>query len=404
MTPNPGRIPDVPKFHVEFEDPEIGLHGFVCIHGIGRDGSSGGMRCVPDVDREEVRLLARAMTFKYSFFDTPQGGAKAGLQVPYDATQDEKHRLIRAAARHLEPILRRANFWSPWTDMNFYGEELRIFFAEVGRNYTPNPTRNSSLRTAISAFWSLQATLSHYGLTSEGCRIAIEGFGSVASYLAPLLEAAGIKVVAASTHRGAIASDMGLDLRKVVELRQRCGNDWIHEPGDWEQISHDELFTRDADILVPCARVHSIGGDRASAIRAPRVVPIANVPCTDEALRVLDARGIEYVPDFVVNGGGILGHVDSVDHDFGPYFRDMYERMLRAAHRRDLPVRLLAEEAAHENYARIESEAYPRHSTSSVIARGLVRRGLAPRSLARSLEPDRNRRIYERVTSLFADD
>ena len=38
-------------------------------------------------------------------------------------------------------------------------------------------------------------------------------------------------------------------------------------------------------------------------------MPVANVPCTDQALDVFDKRGIPYLPDYVVNGGGVCGSV-----------------------------------------------------------------------------------------------
>lgn len=63
-----GGIPDNPLMTIEIEEPAIGLKGWVCVHSLGKDGASGGIRCVGNVNKLEVQLLARAMTYKYAFF------------------------------------------------------------------------------------------------------------------------------------------------------------------------------------------------------------------------------------------------------------------------------------------------------------------------------------------------
>lgn len=395
------RIPDDPLMTIEITEPAIGLEGWVCLHALGKGGASGGIRCVGDVTKKEVQLLARAMTYKFSFFGIPQGGAKAGLRVGYDIDPERKALLIRAAARHLEPLVRRSTVWSPWTDMNFYGDDLMLFYAEMGRNYTPNPHSNSSHRTAISAFWSLQACLEYYGLNPKETRLALEGFGSVASYLTPYLARLGIKVVAVSNHHGTLANPEGLDLSAIDRLRARYGSAWVDQPGDWRRLEREALFEIEADILVPCARVHSIGPEEAGSLSARLVLPIANVPCQDEALAVLDRRGIDYIPDFVVNGGGISGHIQDINDPFGKLFKAMLRRMLKAARKRGRSVRAIAEEAAHANYGRIVSEAYLFESLPLKIVKGLARRGLLPKACTQNFQRDGLSQLYANMEELF---
>ncbi len=393
-------IPDSPLFRVEFAEEEIGLEGHVCIHAIGPNGSTGGLRCVPDVDAREVELLARAMTFKYAFFNVPQGGAKAGIKVPYNVDVEEKRRLVCAAARHLKPLLLKAGFWSPSTDMNFYDDDLSAFFNEVGLPYT-HPINNSSNRTAVSAFWTLRTTIDHYRLNPADTTLAIEGFGSVASYLAPLLQKMDVKVVAVSNHVGAIYNPNGLDLARIVKERREEGENWIAKKGDWESISHDDLFATKVDILIPCARVHSVVKERAATIQARVVVPIANVPCTEKALVELDRKGIAFVPDYVVNSGGVLGHVRGVDHDFGGPFMAMVGRMLRCSEKQGVSVRSLAENVAHQHYNSIADQAYLKDSTFTKIVGKLKNRNLLPNTVIKKMSKNRYSRIYDRVNSIF---
>ena len=60
------------------------------------------------------------------------------------------------------------------------------------------------------------------------------------------------------------------------------------------------------EIWIPAARPDVIHRDNASRLRAKLVVQGANVPCTDEAERMLHDRGILVVPDFIANAGGVI--------------------------------------------------------------------------------------------------
>jgi glutamate dehydrogenase (NAD(P)+) len=197
------RIPDSPLLSIEFRDPSVGLEGYLCIHSMGKYGASGGMRCIGDVDKAEVSVLAKTMTYKYAFFNIQQGGAKAGLKVDYDETPERRRELMRHAARHLEPLIRKG-IWSAWTDMNFFRDDLSAFYDAIGIAFDPSTEGGSSLRTALSGHASLQAAMEWLRLRPRDARVSIEGFGSVARYLSPFLIEAGVRVVALSNHSGSL--------------------------------------------------------------------------------------------------------------------------------------------------------------------------------------------------------
>jgi glutamate dehydrogenase (NAD(P)+) len=395
------RIPDDPLMTIEISDPAIGLQGWVCVHGLGKDGSSGGIRCTGDISKKEVQILARAMTYKYAFFGLPQGGAKAGLRIDYDENPERKNRLIRAAAKHLEPIIKRSNIWSPWTDMNFYGDDLAQFYSAIGRCYKPNLQYNSSLRTAISAFWSLEACCDFLGLDPKETRLTLEGFGSVASYLAPLLMRLGVKVVGVSTHRGMVFNSKGLDLFAIAGYRERHGSGWIDQAGDWKRFGCDSLFDIETDIIVPCARVHSITPDKVRRISARLILPIANVPCSEEAINLVDQLGIDYLPDFVVNGGGVCGHIRDNSDPFGVLFKSMIERMFKTARKRNMPIRIVAEDAAHFNYKNLISSTYRPELLHQKVVRKLINNGVVPEKILKKIKNNELKNIYSNLENLF---
>jgi len=91
-------IPHDPFMTVLTEDRSVGLKGFVVIHTLGQDGAGGGIRCAPDITLDEVKSLARAMTYKYSYFGLPFGGGKGGLVLD-GATPPERRAEITLDSR-----------------------------------------------------------------------------------------------------------------------------------------------------------------------------------------------------------------------------------------------------------------------------------------------------------------
>jgi glutamate dehydrogenase/leucine dehydrogenase len=138
---------------------------------------------------------------------------------------------------------------------------------------------------------------------------AIEGFGSVGSALAGLLSRRhGMRLVAASTTRGAIYNPAGLDVHRLLGLRERLGNNCVTAYERAERISNEELKLLDVDLFSPCAGQFSVTVENAPALRARFVVPGANNPVTGRAEQVLHDRGIISIPYFAANCGGVLGN------------------------------------------------------------------------------------------------
>jgi glutamate dehydrogenase (NAD(P)+) len=70
-------------------------------------------------------------------------------------------------------------------------------------------------------------------------------------------------------------------------------------------ISAAELWSVDADLVVPAALEGAIGVNDATTMSAKVVVEAANGPTTPDADRVFDERGITVVPDILANAGGV---------------------------------------------------------------------------------------------------
>lgn len=402
------RISDSPLFMIEINDPFVGLEGYVCIHSMGKYGASGGIRCVEDVSKEEVQLLAKAMTYKYSFFGIHQGGAKGGLKIKYDENPEQKKLLLQAAARHLEPLIKH-NIWFPWMDMNFYRPDLAIFYTSIGIPFPSTGDARSSFRTAVSAFASLQGWMEFKQWNPENIKIAIEGFGSVAKFLVKFLKDYPVKVIAVSNHLGAVYNPKGLDIDVLLNHQTKNGNKWILEKGEWEKLQKEELFDIKADILIPGARVHSINKEIAKKLDVSVLIPIANVPCTGEALAILEKREIIFLPDYIVNGGGVCGHVmghstsieDKQVQEFFQNLKAMVKRLLKLSSDKSVTPLELANKLANQNYKEIVVDAYTQKSIFLRLLKKIQEYHLLPGDIEKRERKKAIKTTMEKIQNAF---
>ncbi|PKK84298.1 MAG: hypothetical protein CVT49_03995 [candidate division Zixibacteria bacterium HGW-Zixibacteria-1] len=379
------RIPDAPLFTVEVNEEEAGVHGWIVIHSLGAGGACGGVRLYPDVNREEVYQLARAMTYKYSFFEKDTGGAKAGLQMPFDLPPEERKRRLRIFGAHISPLL-RANIYLPWTDMNSRMEDLNCILEGAG--IPAGGGGDSAYYTALSTFAGVIGAAEFYSIPPDRCKITIEGLGNVGLYLAREIARWGGKVIGATTRIGGVVNPNGLDIEQITQFRKEKDDEWVLQKGDWESITHAELFELGMDIHVPCARVHSLTEKIAEALKARAVVPAANVPCTPGGSAKLIDKGIPLLPDFIINGGGIvgtgLGELGGSDEDvsriFYADFKDMIVRLLRMSEKKKISAVSLAADESHRYFNHLWHSGRTEPALSDKIYRGLEWRGLMPKS------------------------
>lgn len=282
--------------------------GYVVIDAAVGGRACGGVRVVPDLDEAEVRALARAMTLKFGFLGLPQGGAKAGVRGDPDAPLEERRQRLAAFGRAIAPLLQRG-VYAPAMDVGTDLADVRHLLEAAGVRIRRREQRveRTGYYTAVTVFAAAKRAADHLGLRLAGTTAAIEGFGKVGGDLAVLLDGAGVRVVAASTSRGAIHNPKGLDVARLQRLVAEMGSRAVEGYPDAERIDLAALLELPVDVLCPCARPHSLHAGNASRVAARIVAPGANDPIAPEAELELFERGVLCVPDFVANSGGVLG-------------------------------------------------------------------------------------------------
>jgi glutamate dehydrogenase/leucine dehydrogenase len=149
----------------------------------------------------------------------------------------------------------------------------------------------------------------------EGRSAAIEGFGKVGGGVAREVASRGGRVVGVSTLAGCVADSSGLDVERLLALRNEHGDECVAAYG-LPVGPPGRLFTAvDADVVVPGTRPGVISGRVAESLPpGVRVVaPAANVPYTAAGADVLRRRGIVALPDFVCNAGAVIGYRSASD-------------------------------------------------------------------------------------------
>jgi glutamate dehydrogenase (NAD(P)+) len=151
---------------------------------------------------------------------------------------------------------------------------------------------------------SAEAAVPHAGIKLEGARVAIQGFGAVGRHAARFLVGRGAVLVAASDTKGTLADPKGLDVAALTRLKEEGRSLCDHPQG--QKLDRDAVIGIDCDIWIPAARPDVVREDNADRLRARLVLEGANIPLTAAAEKMLAAREVTVVPDFIANAGGVI--------------------------------------------------------------------------------------------------
>ncbi len=279
-------------------DPATGLRAIVAIHSTLRGPGLGGVRMWPyrsfDEALTDVLALARAMTLKAAAAGLPLGGAKAVILG--DPQRDKTEALFRAFGRFVHSLrgdyITAEDVGTSAREMDWIAQETPFV---TGVSRYRGGTGDPSPSTALGVLCGIRAVARHLwgspDLTSR--TVAIQGLGAVGRHLAEGLIRAGSRVLGADPNPAAveIASSLGV-----------------------ESVGVDEILSVSCDIFSPCALGGVLNQDTIPRLRARAVAGAANNPLADpdEDARRLAKQNVLYVPDFLINSGGLI----HVFHEF----------------------------------------------------------------------------------------
>ena len=281
----------------------------------------GGLRFHPSVSLDESKGLAALMTWKCSLTDVPFGGAKGGITFsPSDWSDGERERVVRRFTHALG-----ANIGPerdiPAPDVGSGAREM-VWMMDTFSNSAHATDRSAARRVVTGKSVAVGGSLGREKATGQGVvfvaehylreqrrnlndvPVAVQGFGNVGSHAARIFAANGAIVRSVADHTGAIANHAGIDINAL--------NQWVSAHGGVagfdgaDEITEAEFWASDVEIMVPAALEGQITTENCDSINAQVILEAANGPVTPAAEERLLARGVEVMPDILVNAGGVI--------------------------------------------------------------------------------------------------
>lgn len=309
------------------------FQGYRVQHNNIRGPFKGGIRFHPQVDLNEVKALSFWMTFKCAGVDIPYGGGKGGITVdPRELSQRELERLTRSYVRAIadavgpDKDIPAPDVYTNAQNMAWYMDEYsRITRVNSPACITGKPIEiggslGRDVATAQGGFFVLKNVLEKLGKREE-VTVAIQGFGNAGMNFAKFAQGEGYKVVAVSDSRGGIYNQDGLDVEDVIVHKKATGS--VIDFNSSENISGDDILTRDCVVLVPAALEGVIDDKNVDDIKAEVILELANGPITTEASSALFAKGKTVIPDILANSGGVVVSYFEWVQNLGNFYWDL---------------------------------------------------------------------------------
>ncbi len=347
-----------PEFYREVTDAASGLRGYIVIDRYLGGAGTGGIRFAENVTLDEVANLAYEMTLKFSYLNIRKGGAKAGFVMPHNVSGDKKESLCRKFGEGIADLLKTKKYF-PGEDMGINSDDLNNILTGAG---IIKPKKRFPIKgeyfTALSVFLTAQEVVKEQGSSLSGKKVIIEGFGKVGGETAKLFLRSGAVIVGISTFEGGLFHEAGLDISKLIQLKNQYGDKCVECYDVAEKATKEEILFREADIIIPGARPDVICQDNAHKFKTKIIVPISNIAATEEVEKMLAARNVKYIPGFVSNCGGILGYflneqgfeAPQIEKIFRKGFSRKVRSLLQKAERSGLSIPQAARIIARNNF------------------------------------------------------
>ncbi len=320
---------------VKMDDGSVRVFtGYRSQHNDAVGPTKGGLRFHPGVTRDEVMALSIWMTFKCSVTGIPYGGGKGGIIVdPKTLSKGELERLSRGYIAAIHKLIGE-KVDVPAPDVNTNGQIMAWMVDEynklcghsaigvlTGKPLDFGGSKGRTEATGLGVAITVREAAKKIGLDMKKATVAVHGFGNVGTYGALFCQQQGAKVVAVAKSNHIVYNPEGFDVADLMAYNDKHGTLKTY-PGA-KEISLEEMWALDVDILLPCALENSITTDVAKTIKAKIISEGANGPVTNEADEILNQKGILVVPDILANAGGVtVSYFEWVQNLYGYYWSD----------------------------------------------------------------------------------
>ncbi len=305
---------------VKHDDGRVRVYeGYRVQHHLSLGPTKGGIRFHPGVTIGEVAALAMWMSWKCALVGLPYGGAKGGVAVdPRALSPRELEGLSRRYMQEIIPFVgpsidvpapdmgtnEQVMAWMMDTYSNQVGNSVPAVV--TGKPLAVGGSEGRREATGRGVAHLVKRQLEALRIPLSEATIAIQGFGNVGAEAAVALRGHGAKIIAISDVSGGFHDPRGLDLDSALaHAASHRGGLAGWKGGD--AISNEALLELPCTVLIPAALERVITPGNAPRLKCRVLAEAANGPTTNDADRVIEARGdIEVIPDIVCNSGGVI--------------------------------------------------------------------------------------------------
>lgn len=286
----------------------------------------GGLRLHPSVNLGIIKFLGFEQIFKNSLTGLPIGGGKGGSD--FDPHGKSENEIMRFCQAFITELYRHIGQFTdgPAGDIGVGSREIGYMFGQMKRitnqfdaatltgkhlSYGGSLVRTEATGYGICYF--TDEVLHHQLNTSfEGKTVIVSGSGNVATYAAEKAMQLGGKVVCMSDSNGYVHDPDGIKLDLIKDIKQnRRARIKVYAdevPGATYHEGCRNIWDVPCDVALPCATQNEVDVAEAKKILdggAMILTEGANMPCTLEAVAMLQAAGIPVGPAKAANAGGV---------------------------------------------------------------------------------------------------
>lgn len=280
--------------------PDSDMLAIAAVHNTNIGPALGGCRMFKYTSEEaaltDVLRLSRGMTYKNAMAGLPLGGGKA--VIIGDFRKDKNEALMEEMGEAVE------SFEGRYITAEDSGtsEEDMVAMSKKTEHVTGLPPEyfrgkdfgelggNPSPLTALGVYQGIRSAVKHrYGGDAlMGLKVAIQGIGAVGFELAKLLKQDGVEIFMTD-----------VDQQRLKDAAEALGGAHI--------VGLDEIYEVEAEVFAPCAMGGILNDETIPKLKAHIVAGAANNQLlkAHHDIQLLDKR-ILYVPDYVINAGGVI--------------------------------------------------------------------------------------------------
>ena len=304
---------------IYINEPHVGLNAIIAIHDRTLGPALGGCRFWNYQNEEEglndVLRLSKGMTYKAALANVNLGGGKA---VIFADSLNKKTPEIMLAMGHAINELNGGYITGP--DIGTGVKDMTIIHKKtpyvIGVDEASGGYGDPAISTSLGVFMGIKAAVQFKWGTSDlkGIKILVQGLGHVGMNLCELLH--GEKATL-------IVSD--IDINKVQEAEKRY---------QATSVAPEKLYDIEADIFSPCAFGSVINDKTISKLNFSIIAGGANNQLEHDIHgKYLFENEIIYLPDYVVNGGGLIQVAAEWYNEpyevYGPKVKKVYDSCLK---------------------------------------------------------------------------